>query len=377
MMYTLCPHCSTCFRLTPEHLNAAAGNVRCGNCGAVFNALDNLAHEPEPPEELLTTEEEEILLNDPWDPEGGGGEREVEMEEHTLLEEELPLEKDPLLDDEPWDQPLPEETAELGEDSLLYAEQEFPPLGGEGPKPDAATASTTSKPAVPDLPQATEEELHESYLDSAEDITIEELERLILAEEEKEERGEKPGREPIHPLVTTESGADGAPRRRSLLSAVLDNWMVTSAGSLLLILLLLGQYIWYARDHLAQHYPETRPLLGMMCDHLGCRLPLRRDPDRMQITARDVRTHPKAKGALLINATFVNRAPFRQPYPLVELRLSNLRGKEIGRRTFLPREYLVGEPDIEAGIPPDGQVYLVLEVMDPDGQAVNFQFDFH
>ena len=41
-MNTCCPNCQTIFRVTPEQLRARAGKVRCGNCRAVFNAIDRL-----------------------------------------------------------------------------------------------------------------------------------------------------------------------------------------------------------------------------------------------------------------------------------------------------------------------------------------------
>ncbi|MBL8383737.1 MAG: DUF3426 domain-containing protein [Burkholderiales bacterium] len=39
---TRCPHCQTAFRITTEQLLARQGQVRCGNCAEVFNALDHL-----------------------------------------------------------------------------------------------------------------------------------------------------------------------------------------------------------------------------------------------------------------------------------------------------------------------------------------------
>ncbi|WVM94046.1 MJ0042-type zinc finger domain-containing protein [Halopseudomonas pachastrellae] len=39
LQVTQCPFCKTHFRLTQEQLQAAAGNVRCGACLKVFNAL--------------------------------------------------------------------------------------------------------------------------------------------------------------------------------------------------------------------------------------------------------------------------------------------------------------------------------------------------
>lgn len=40
-MYTRCPTCSTCFRVTDRHLAIANGKVRCGQCQLVFNALEH------------------------------------------------------------------------------------------------------------------------------------------------------------------------------------------------------------------------------------------------------------------------------------------------------------------------------------------------
>ncbi len=38
-MYTECPHCHAIFRVTQAILQAAAGKVRCGECGTVFQAV--------------------------------------------------------------------------------------------------------------------------------------------------------------------------------------------------------------------------------------------------------------------------------------------------------------------------------------------------
>jgi predicted Zn finger-like uncharacterized protein len=44
-MLTRCPHCQTAFRVLPEQLKARNGQVRCGTCRDVFNALDSLSDE--------------------------------------------------------------------------------------------------------------------------------------------------------------------------------------------------------------------------------------------------------------------------------------------------------------------------------------------
>jgi predicted Zn finger-like uncharacterized protein len=44
-LYTQCAKCETVFRLSAEVLRAAGGQVRCGRCGEVFNALASLAED--------------------------------------------------------------------------------------------------------------------------------------------------------------------------------------------------------------------------------------------------------------------------------------------------------------------------------------------
>jgi predicted Zn finger-like uncharacterized protein len=44
-LFTQCSKCETVFKLSAEVLRAAGGQVRCGNCGEVFNALARLAED--------------------------------------------------------------------------------------------------------------------------------------------------------------------------------------------------------------------------------------------------------------------------------------------------------------------------------------------
>ncbi len=41
-MHTRCPHCSTTFSISQQHLEMAEGQVRCGSCDQVFDARDNV-----------------------------------------------------------------------------------------------------------------------------------------------------------------------------------------------------------------------------------------------------------------------------------------------------------------------------------------------
>ncbi|NOZ37473.1 MAG: hypothetical protein GXP11_05285, partial [Gammaproteobacteria bacterium] len=41
-MFTCCPECKTCFRITDEQLAMAKGLVRCGHCHQIFNGGESL-----------------------------------------------------------------------------------------------------------------------------------------------------------------------------------------------------------------------------------------------------------------------------------------------------------------------------------------------
>ncbi len=55
-MFTRCPQCGTAFRITADQLRVAAGDVRCGSCAQVFNALSQLT-DAIPIESIRPTEE--------------------------------------------------------------------------------------------------------------------------------------------------------------------------------------------------------------------------------------------------------------------------------------------------------------------------------
>ena len=55
-LLTSCPACGTVFKVQPEQLVPSRGDVRCGNCGQIFNALQSLSVAEPPPESPATTD---------------------------------------------------------------------------------------------------------------------------------------------------------------------------------------------------------------------------------------------------------------------------------------------------------------------------------
>ncbi len=146
-------------------------------------------------------------------------------------------------------------------------------------------------------------------------------------------------------------------------------------ANLLLVALLLAQFVYASRDFWLDS-GRVRPYLDAACERLGCRLPARRDVAQIALVARDVRPHPSEPGALMISATMLNRAGFVQPYPTLEITLSNLDEQRIAMRRLAPQDYLNDARLLARGLPAGATATIDLEVFDPGKQAVAFEFKF-
>jgi len=261
-MFTQCPDCLTVFKIGGADLGAAHGNVRCGHCAAMFDALRTLAEQlpPEPIERL--------------------GVHAIQLAPPQL--------------DLPVFRPSPAQTS-------LFAEAADRARGGE----------RSTLPAF------------------------------------------------------------AAARRRARAPRT-GRWL---AGCTLLLLVLLGQIAWADRANWIDD-ARARAVLDPVCAKLGCRLPLRHDPTTLALLSRDIRPHPSVPGALIISATLRNDAAFAQPYPTVEISLSDLDENRVAMRRFQPREYLSDTRVIAAGIAAGASTALVFEVADPGRNAVAFEFKF-
>ena len=86
--------------------------------------------------------------------------------------------------------------------------------------------------------------------------------------------------------------------------------------------------------------------------------------------------HPNYEQSLLISATLANRADFIQPYPLVEVVMTDIEQRVVARRHFTPKQYLPNYDGINH-FPANSEVPLMLEVLDPGNEAVGFEFRFY
>jgi predicted Zn finger-like uncharacterized protein len=156
--------------------------------------------------------------------------------------------------------------------------------------------------------------------------------------------------------------------------------LLWSAGILLLITSLLIEYIWFNRDQFNQ-VPELQVLIEKLCQQVECKALTIRDPDKIELVSRNVYSHPNEKNALMVNVIMKNNADFAQPYPVLQIEFSDIRGATVAARRFLPAEYLsiaAQQQDAEQTrmLLPNTSSNITMEIQDPGKQAMTYEFNF-
>lgn len=366
---TQCPHCRTSFRVNPAQLGAAQGMVRCGACHEVFNAgrylqadgrarpgasaVDDAPAPPladVPPDQGQALNDEHLDL-DHIDLDAELARLEQQERLKPLPAPPRPVRQEPMLGrlDEPADDAAPAlpadqpaRASEAGSVRLTPVDDNSPlppsPLAvSERPLRSAARHAQRREPAIDPSPLRSEPALTDAPLFELDD-------------------------EPLQ--------LDWQPTRPRWGRRL--GWL---GLNLLALLALLGQYVIYNFDELARQ-DAYRPWLERLCPTLGCTLPARVDITQIRSTNLVVRSHPDFTGALVVDAILYNRAPFAQPFPLLELRFADLSGRLVASRQFKPSEYLAGELAGEREMPPQTPIHIALDILDPGEQAVNYSLNF-
>lgn len=139
----------------------------------------------------------------------------------------------------------------------------------------------------------------------------------------------------------------------------------------MLILLLIGQLLWWMRIPLLQQ-PAARPL----CAYLDCSVAQQSNPRAYSIVERSLLPDSQIPNALRLWVRIRNDADFAQPLPSLQLTLSDNTGSTLARRSLSPREYLYPPPD-NIPLTTPGEV-TAIEVLfeDPGSRASGFEITF-
>ncbi|WP_223506276.1 DUF3426 domain-containing protein [Pseudomonas sp. GL-RE-29] len=409
---TQCPHCQTSFRVSHAQLSVARGVVRCGSCLQVFNAakqlLEQAGKEPVAPAPAAIVEvpepvEPKAISQKQWSA------AELDLDTLDLDEELARLEqreiqpttefgrhRDDTLsarrdsietDQEPWSDSLFSESAadraQTAEDlDALDALDDPQPI--PEPSKNSRTEPSLSLSLEPieldDEAQPPQLRLHDPLdtplpKERLSATTTDEIEEDLPSVEplrKRRERSEPGVRADVLQDLTDDPLQLDWQRRRSPWARRLF-W-------LLLVLLgagaLVGQYVAYHFDELARQ-DQYRPWFQQFCPQIGCTVPSKVDIAKIKSSNLVVRSHPEFSGALVVDAIIYNRAPFSQPFPLLELRFADLNGHLIASRRFKPGEYLNGDLEGMVEMPPQTPIHIALDILDPGAKAVNYSLSFH
>ena len=421
---TQCPHCQTSFRVSRTQLAAAQGVVRCGACMELFNAARHLQEvdtagsrqASADATSLSATSEASKAQVLPDRPANQAGtlwiHDDLDLDSLDLDEELAKLERQELelsrefleLEPQPGEQQHHRPTDHSSDDDEAWAEQllsaesapqirneplEAEPEDSAEPTFDAMdirlTPVSTEHPAPPS-PLATPSDPVIGQLNSTE--RAEPVVNLPVDSDDNSAHAMLAGRDRIGPEgeLMSSTRHDREERLFELDDEPLQlawqarrrpwgRWLGWGFLNLIALLGLAAQYVIYNFDELARQ-DEYRPWLEKICPALDCKLPPRVDISQIKSSNLVVRSHPDFAGALVVDAIIYNRAPFAQPFPLLEVRFADIQGQTLARRTFKPGEYLSGELAGQREMPSQIPIHIALDILDPGITAVNYSLAF-
>src|SRR5689334_18582198 len=354
---TRCPGCSTVFRITAEQRTLREGQVRCGQCRAVFDANDHLVAE-ERVDLMPAAAERETSPPHVPDVEAPIDAPRAERAEVEREIVEAPKAGEPASDSSPIEAP-----AAATPDEVAAAETPAESPAAERAS-DSAAAETPVEPAEAETPvEPAEAETPVEAAEAERPVEATEGETPVEAaasgtttEPVPAEPAtiDTPALEP--PAVERPSRYEWKPRKPVRERPAL----LYAAAVVLLVVALALQLVLEYRDGLAAHAPFTRPILATACSLLGCTIEPLHDAAALSIDASDLQADPAHRGLLQLSATIRNRAAYAIAYPYLELTLTDASDQIVARRALAPREYVGGTANPNAGIPGNGESVLRL-----------------
>jgi predicted Zn finger-like uncharacterized protein len=368
-LITECPSCHTRFRVADVQLQRARGRVRCGACLTVFHGTSHLvlaSLQGEGDEEQAQQALDALLDELAGDSHASDQQRPGEADSASAVppakrQDPRPPRPTPLFggfeDSSEQDSRAQPEPGQALTFETVDGAAEPPAADVPGAADGPEEAGDTAVAGRPDTPgQTTRQAPAPARLDQPE------ANRAASTAVKSDATLHVPDAAPEPAALVV----FGEPRHRRPLV-----WLGIAAGLLLLVV----QVLWYQFDDWAKQDP-WRGIYVPICGVLGCELPVQRDT--AQLTTRNllVRTHPREPRSLLVNAVIANQAEFAQPFPVLELQFTTVRGNLVASRRFDPDEYLAGDADGMTLMPPRTPVQIELAIDDPGPDAVNYRLNF-
>ncbi len=118
------------------------------------------------------------------------------------------------------------------------------------------------------------------------------------------------------------------------------------------------QAVFQFRSEIVQQYPQLRPHLAAACRVLGCTISWGRDQALIKIESSDLIEPPGRPGRIRLTATIANRAPTKQDFPAIEVKLTDASNVVLSSRVLLPTDYLGHPPAADEGLAPNVELYV-------------------
>lgn len=403
-VFTQCSKCETVFKLSAEVLRAAGGQVRCGNCGEVFNALASLAEDPnaftigETSYELESRADSILRAPVPPNPAPEPDASEdfgppgVEIAHLQILDWNESDTVEPTTedlspeDDEPSSDPSLEFTLPPGELDRIFVESKnkqaaktpaappVAPVAPQAPPPDSEEFEVDIAPAPLQVkPQPTP--LAPNATPRAKTPTSPVAPAADEPAQHPESGGPSSSAFDVPDAVRFEilSGMESAQPLHELTQPTrtlgLGRW---AAAAVVFGLLLAFQLVHHNREYLASHGPFAG-LLRALYAGAGAPVASAANLSAYQLRQWGVSGDPAADGTLRVRASILNGAAQLEAFPLLRVTLANRFGTGIGARDFEPSEYL-GKPTARY-MNPGEQVDATMDILDPGKSAEGFEID--
>ena len=417
-VFTQCSKCETVFRLSAEVLRAAGGQVRCGKCGEVFNALAHLAEDAsaftagESSFDLETRADSILESPAPASP------RRAPPSSEEFAPPGVEIARLQILDwnendasAEPSAEPSDPATEQLGETSLeftlppgeldrIFVETKkgvrervppTPPQESEEPEeievfnaadpnsavsiaavpksatPAAVAAFASASASAPAPAPAAEAEAAPAPAPSGFEVPEEvRLEMLSGIEPSPDAESIAELEQPNRRVKRRISPFDHAPQESD---PAFIPWL---AAAIAAGVLLIAQVVHQNREWLAAHAPLGGSLRALY-SKMGAPVTPPANLSAYQLRQWGVTGDPAADGTLRVRASILNTAAQLEPYPLLRVTLANRFGGSIGTRDFEPSEYL-GKPTAKL-LAPGERADATLDILDPGKSAEGFEID--
>ncbi|MFK8079966.1 MAG: zinc-ribbon and DUF3426 domain-containing protein [Granulosicoccus sp.] len=342
---TRCPNCQTVFEVSPDLLVSDDTRVRCGECLSIFDALINLRRDIfARQEETAAVEREDSLVNADT----------FTSAEITSLPDDIESTATHVQDDASTldvtysDYDLFSGEAALPDVAYFDQTQDLDGLQFDEPDGDETFSDTLfahdmtgESPEQDTKPAAQSPALDPDALDAKVDFVTDDVQSdpVVFVYRDPDET-QSDSAAPDHDLDEAPLQApDEIAPVSTETSVKSSSWIVRSLLATLIIVMVAGLYVYRSRDSLLQN-PELRPWIAKTCSWMGCELAPLVDLAALKQLKRTVFAHPTNENELVIDLAFINEAEFDQPYPVLQIRLTNRNGALVVQNNVTPAEYL-------------------------------------